>query len=55
MKIVKMILLGIFDPISTFITKSFPDFAYKVLNKSIFIQIFIAILITLFIMFLGTV
>ncbi len=52
MKVIKIILLGIFDPISTFISKSFPDFAFKILNKSILIQFAIAIVITLLILFL---
>ncbi len=51
MKIVKIVLLAIFDPISTFITKSFPEFAYKFLNKSIIIQFVLAILITVLILF----
>lgn len=53
MKIVKMILFGIFDPISTFISKSFPEFAYKILNKSVLIQLAIAVIITILILFVG--
>lgn len=47
MKILKLIVSTICDPISTFISKSFPEFAYKILNKNIFIQFAVAFVITL--------
>lgn len=51
MKFVKLIVLGIFDPISSFVTKAFPDLAHKFCNKNILIQALIALSITLLILF----
>ncbi len=53
MKIFKTILLVIFDPISTFVSRSFPDFSFKLCNKHIFIQVLLALLLTVLIILLG--
>lgn len=53
MKIIKIIFFAIFDPIGTVISKSFPEFAYKVLNKNVLIQVLIAFIITLVVMLVG--
>ncbi|MFI3251637.1 MAG: hypothetical protein R3Y60_00715 [bacterium] len=53
MKALKTIFLGIFDPITTFISKSFPGVAHKILNKHVLIQFVIALLITAAIILIG--
>lgn len=50
MKIVRTILLGIFDPLSSLVTKTFPDIAHKFCNKNILIQVAIAFVITVFLL-----
>ncbi len=53
MKVIKTILTLIFDPISSIVSRSFPDYAYKFCNKNIIFQIVIAIALTLLIIFIG--
>lgn len=53
MKVIKSILTTIFDPVSSVVSRAFPDFAFKVCNKTTFVQIIIAIVLTLLIIMIG--
>lgn len=52
MRYFKKVFLTIFDPISSFISNSFPEKAYKILNKSLLVQVTIALIITIAIFFM---
>lgn len=53
MKYLKMILLAIFDPISSLVSKVFPEKAYKIASKNILIQVLIALVITFLFLFIA--
>lgn len=53
MKLVKNILTFLFDPISSVVSRYFPDVAFKVTNKNLIVQVLIAVVITLCIIFIG--